>query len=478
MIDTLHKKLAEFQAKGYVIAPAGHGKTHLIALSVSIAENRQLILTHTFAGVNSIKAKMNALNVPSSKYHLDTLAGWALRICLAYPKTSGWTIENPSSKQWKDLYESCRRLLTKKFFQQVIRATYSGFYVDEYQDCSDSQHFLVCALSESLPCRILGDPLQAIFEFSDKSVDWEKDIYPYFECLGELEIPWRWCNRGDEGLGNWLKKARNDLIKNGQIDLSRDIPKSVSIVSVDLNDFKNSARYSLFYGFLKNAETVIAIFSGDQQSKNKAHKLAQALGGKFSSIEEVEGKELFLFLRNLQNGKTAKEFFLLALRFSKKCFTGVGKVLVAGTKEGRLSKKTARTKYPMILDAANCYLEYPTIKNLREFFCLIRDNAETHIYRRDLLDRFMNILNMHIAGQGESLLESAYLYQREFRHSGRPVRYSKLIGTTLLVKGLEYDHAVIVNADSLNTKELYVAMTRGSKSLTIVTGKIILPKFR
>jgi DNA helicase-2/ATP-dependent DNA helicase PcrA len=43
-----------------------------------------------------------------------------------------------------------------------------------------------------------------------------------------------------------------------------------------------------------------------------------------------------------------------------------------------------------------------------------------------------------------------------------------LIGTTLLVKGLEYDHAVILDADALDAKDLYVAMTRGSKSLTII----------
>lgn len=39
---------------------------------------------------------------------------------------------------------------------------------------------------------------------------------------------------------------------------------------------------------------------------------------------------------------------------------------------------------------------------------------------------------------------------------------------TLLVKGREYDHAVILDADSLNARDLYVVMTRGAKSLTII----------
>ena len=61
------------------------------------------------------------------------------------------------------------------------------------------------------------------------------------------------------------------------------------------------------------------------------------------------------------------------------------------------------------------------------------------------------------------------------RHTGRPISHQKLIGTTLLVKGLEYDHAVILDADSLGAKDLYVAMTRGSKSLTIICSAKHLP---
>lgn len=98
MSEELALKLNDFTAKGYVIAPAGYGKTHLIAMAVKVASKRQLILTHTFAGVNSIKTKMTALGVPSSKYQIDTIASWSLRLCLAYPKTSGWKVEHPASK--------------------------------------------------------------------------------------------------------------------------------------------------------------------------------------------------------------------------------------------------------------------------------------------------------------------------------------------------------------------------------------------
>lgn len=85
MSEDLAIKLNDCTSKGYVIAPAGFGKTHLIAMAVLASSGRQLILTHTFAGVNSIKTKMAGLGVRASQYQVDTIASWALRLCLAYP---------------------------------------------------------------------------------------------------------------------------------------------------------------------------------------------------------------------------------------------------------------------------------------------------------------------------------------------------------------------------------------------------------
>lgn len=212
MSEELAVTLSNFASRGYVIAPAGYGKTHLIALAVKATTKRQLILTHTFAGVDSIKTKMTNLCVPSYKYQIDTIASWSLRLCLAYPKSSGWSEEHPSGKQWGKLYECCAGLLRKQFVRRIVAATFAGLYVDEYQDCSDHQHTLVCALGEFLPCRILGDPMQAIFDFDEgELVDWEIGVYPNFKCLGQLETPWRWEKAGQPRLGAWLKEARAKL---------------------------------------------------------------------------------------------------------------------------------------------------------------------------------------------------------------------------------------------------------------------------
>ena len=88
--------LAAHRGSGYVVAQAGFGKTHLIAEAVSRSTERQLVLTHTYAGVNALRRKMRELGVRDGAFRVDTIASWALRLSLSYPTTSGWTIDRPT----------------------------------------------------------------------------------------------------------------------------------------------------------------------------------------------------------------------------------------------------------------------------------------------------------------------------------------------------------------------------------------------
>jgi DNA helicase-2/ATP-dependent DNA helicase PcrA len=63
--------------------------------------------------------------------------------------------------------------------------------------------------------------------------------------------------------------------------------------------------------------------------------------------------------------------------------------------------------------------------------------------------------------------------REENRLIGRPLP-RRAVGSTLLLKGLEADLAVVLNADGLNGRNLYVAITRGSRALTICSRSPIL----
>jgi hypothetical protein len=64
-------------------------------------------------------------------------------------------------------------------------------------------------------------------------------------------------------------------------------------------------------------------------------------------------------------------------------------------------------------------------------------------------------------------LESAAIRAREqYRALGRTLP-KRAVGSTLLLKGLEAEVAVILNPSALNRTNLYVAMTRGSETLIV-----------
>jgi DNA helicase IV len=56
---------------------------------------------------------------------------------------------------------------------------------------------------------------------------------------------------------------------------------------------------------------------------------------------------------------------------------------------------------------------------------------------------------------------------------GRPLP-RRAVGSTLLLKGLEAEAVVVLNAAELDARNLYVAMTRGSKALIICSSTPIL----
>ena len=474
MVPELRQVLAAHPGSGYVVAPAGFGKTHLIAEAVALSANRQLVLTHTYAGVHALREKMRELGVPGRSYRLDTIASWALRLSLSYATTSGWTIERPIDDQWKVLYGTCSTLLDHEFVRRIVRASYAGLYVDEYQDCSVLQHELVLKLARDLPCRVLGDPLQGIFEFAGEPLDWERDVSRTFERLGYMETPHRWVRAGTPEIGRWLEIVRQQLERGEPLDLTKGLPHGVTFKRAnDDNDLLVIQGNTCRYFKCDSQDTVIAIHKGDQQYKAKCHKLAKSVAGKFTSIEEVEGKALFSLIKKVQTARTNQKRLQEVLAFAAKCMTAVVENLPAATARGEHVKIGQSTRNPDAGRAANAYLADPNSITMTGLLTAIKAIEGVEVVRADLFNRMIGALRKHSVHPLLTLGEAAEKYQSEFRHKGRPVG-RRLIGTTLLVKGLEFDHAIVLDAGSLSRKELYVALTRGAKSLTIVSPSSVL----
>lgn len=459
--------LANYRGAGYVVAPAGFGKTHLIAESVSHSEKRQLVLTHTYAGVNALRQKLRQLHVPSQLYQLDTVASWALRLCLSYRQRSGWTAERPVGQQWEALYARCAQLLQCEFAGRVLVASYDGVFVDEYQDCTVGQHRLVKKLASMLPCRVFGDRLQGIFDFGNP-IDWDHDVVRDFESLGTLATPHRWNRAGRPRLGEWLIGVRASLERREPIHLRTDpeIGLKVAVVSDAMLLQRQAATCRYFH--CERVESVAAIHKGDNEYKEKCHHLAKQTGGRFTSIEEIEGKALFAFIARMRGANTASDQLLRLIALASSCMTGVNEALPAATRRGEVTAIRAKTKNRSVAVAANAFLEAPSPSLMLGVLLALRAMEGVNCGRGDLFNRIIGVLRKQSQQPELSLEEAANEFQGEFRHRGRPVG-RRLIGTTLLLKGLEFDHGIVLDAGSLSAKDLYVALTRGSKSITVVT---------
>jgi len=227
--------------RGTITAPAGCGKTHLIADALTRHDSAKpmMILTHTNAGVAALRGRLDGLGVPSRAYRLFTIDGWAMRLISMFPQRSAHdtallNLTHPGT-DYPNIRVAAARLLKARHINDVLRASYDRLIVDEYQDCSVRQHALVAYAAQTLPTVVLGDPLQAIFGFgADNLADWD-EVTKYLPVVGQLNTPWRWINAGAEPLGRWLLEVREKLLRGEPIDLQQ-APEGVTWVELDGSD--------------------------------------------------------------------------------------------------------------------------------------------------------------------------------------------------------------------------------------------------
>lgn len=177
-----------------------------------------LVLTQTNAGVTALRLRLNRAAVPSTRYRLATIDGWALKLISLYPGLAGrrngdGVIDYPATRG------AAVAIVESGVLSPVLRAIYGRLVVDEYQDCSAQQHWLIRALAAELPSPVLGDPLQCVFDFNGAPTDWTLDVLAAFPTVLQLDEPHRWMNAGQEEFCRWLLDIREPLLRGTSIDL-------------------------------------------------------------------------------------------------------------------------------------------------------------------------------------------------------------------------------------------------------------------
>jgi len=459
--------------RGTVTAPAGCGKTHLIteALSRHSGAKPILVLTHTNAGVAALRQRLNRAGVSPKAYVLSTIDGWAMRLISTFPARSGHDPEllNLASPRtdYPQIRDAAVALIEADHLNDVIEASYARLIVDEYQDCSIRQHALVTNAARVLPTCVLGDPMQAIFGFRGvRLAKWAEHVCTSFPPVGELNKPWRWINADAEPLGLWLRDVRSELLSRKVVDI-RTAPAAVTWVELDgTHDYQRrlaAARTRPPGG----AGSVLII--GESANAKSRHRLASQTPGAVA-VDAVDMEDLTAFAQTFD--PTAADALENLVGFAKGTMTNVGAANIV-SRVNSLIRGTARKPPTDVEHVALVFVRAPSYQAAQELLMELRRQHGVHAYRPAVLRACIKALELCEGTDGLSFYDAVMKVREQNRLVGRLLP-ARSVCSTLLLKGLEAQVAVILNASSLDARNLYVAMTRGSRALVVCSRTPIL----
>lgn len=444
-------------SSGFVEAPAGCGKTEAIVRTVGgYCNDPQLILTHTHAGVDALRQRFKKHQVPGSRFRVDTIAGWAWGWVRKYPDNAGYQ-GSTEFADWNDVYAAMSNLLQKNFVSQGVLNSYAGVIVDEYQDCTIPMHQLITQLKGLLPCRVLGDELQGIFGFGDDRLIGWSDVQGEFGTdLGALDTPHRWVEAGNRPLGEWLLGARPAFRQNREPDFRRSPIERSTVAYRDLGPE--------LVRLTHQKEGRICVI-GPKSRRLPAGPETTLVNHAYRILEPNELSALRKLIQLLSDGSSrqkaaaSKSFVEAAygsISVDDKAF--IRKILKGEDQQPRRADRKA---------LCEIHTEGATPRLLLDLLDYVEQLDGVNCKLRESVSALKCVLEEHIDTGAD--LKSLYANEISKRKYQSRSNIFRCIGSTLLVKGLEFDHVIILRGESWGgIKDLYVALTRGSKSVTLL----------
>lgn len=201
---------------------------------------------------------------------------------------------------------------------------------------------------------------------------------------------------------------------------------------------------------------------GDASSDARRHRFARQVKG-VEIVERADMPDLGNFARKLTKDATPEELLDEGLAFAKSIMTQVEIKPLRNRLASLLAKRSDNPAEPHEAAALE-FLSSPTPGGMTAFLGASERRQGCRVFRYDLYHAAMEML-ASARGFGELPRRAAAIIERRrFSNRGLPRR---ALGSTLLLKGLEADHVVVLEADKLDARHLYVALTRGARTVTI-----------
>lgn len=457
----------DMRGSSAIILPAGYGKTEYIANYADEQDQPILILTHTNAGVFALKRRL-AGREHTKGCRVTTIAAWCESWVTSYPSLTRYESfrdakDTQSDAYFKKLYEAMLCLCAEPWCRKALRASYQTVIVDEYQDCTMTQHGLFLGLAEFMQLLVLGDPLQGIFYWikDDSLVDWNNLAIPVQDYESK---PWRWINSGCSGLGDYIGSIREDLMptlegQNVKITLDRGCP-NVQIVTPEIIG-KNH-----HWGGLGEVAYITCI-------QNVQYSFSQRHPG-FQSNEAVDNKDALNACSDFDN-KTGSDLALSVLDFAALCFTGTSQGLKpfrSNLEQGRFDFRRIRKHLGVksSLTALGCDSAVASIEGV---LAAIKDDHDFRLHRGILYHEVRRALKVAMVEgiTASEALESIRAQRSAFEEHSPCQRLST---RTVLSKGLEFDTAIVDANGIKDARDFYVAISRCKRQLIIVSNSSTL----
>jgi AAA domain len=460
MSNEVYEALAR-SASGFVESPAGCGKTEAIVRTVShYCDGCQLVLTHTHAGVDALRERFKDHRVARAKYHVDTIAGWSWGWVRMYPSNARY-IGPTDIADWSRVYSAMRQLLQKDFVRSGILNSYRGIIVDEYQDCTVPMHQLIVELKRLLPCRVLGDELQGVFGFRDDAlVTWADVRAEFASDLGALDTPHRWIKAGHELLGRWLLNNRALFRQEREPDYGN------SPISCHTTRYAELSRQLVRTIYEKQGRVCII---GPKMRRLPAGIETALVNQRFRVLEPNDLTALRELIETLAQGQQSDKAIGI-IEFFKAAFGGFADYEQSFF-HSILTQRTQRVRRGDRKTLCDKHTEGATPRLLLDLLAYAARRDDMPCKLKDSVSALSCILEQHVeSGVDLRTLYAGEISKRQYQSRSKVHR---CIGSTLLVKGLEFDHAIVVRAPNWqkswgNYKDLYVALTRGAKSATVL----------
>ena len=370
-------------------------------------------------------------------------------------------------RDYPKIREAAAGLIKAGHINEILAASYARLLVDEYQDCSISQHLMVSYAAQALPTCVLGDPMQAIFGFGgDRLPDWNGEVCVRFPLAGQLTTPWRWINAGAADLGEWLLDVRLKLSRGDAIDVVR-APNAVRWIELDgTNDYQRRLSAAGVRSSNRNDSILIIGYS---RNPDFQHKFARHTPGA-ATVEAVDMRDLLAFARSFS--VLAPKALEQLVRFATCVMTNVRATELIRRVQ-TLGRGTARNQPSDLERVALTFLREPSHRAAIDLLVEISKQGDVRRYRPAILSSCIRALQLCDGTDGLTFQDAAIQIREQGRFAGRRLP-RRAVGSTLLLKGLEAEIAIVLDADRLNARNLYVAMTRGSKELSICSRTSIL----